>query len=107
MNRPDRRIFLLHGGLAAVCTLAWLPIAASAQAPTVQESDPQALALGYKTDTAAVDAKKYPAHTAAQHCGNCQLFQGKPTEVSGACPLFGGRHVATKGWCSAWVKKTG
>ena len=106
MNRTDRRIILMHGA-AACSALVLLQTRALAQSPKLEESDPQAAALGYKQDTSAVDAKKYPAHVATQHCGNCQLFQGKATDASGACPLFAGKQVATKGWCSAWVKKAG
>jgi hypothetical protein len=38
-------------------------------------------------------------------CNNCALYQGKGTDAWGGCPLFSGRQVAGKGWCSAWVKK--
>jgi len=33
------------------------------------------------------------------------LFQGKASDASGGCPLFAGKKVATKGWCSAYAKK--
>ncbi|MDE2158880.1 MAG: high-potential iron-sulfur protein [Burkholderiales bacterium] len=71
----------------------------------VEEKDPQAVALGYVTVSAKADAKKYPKHAADQHCGNCQLYQGKPGEANGPCPLFGEKHVMATGWCSAWSKK--
>ena len=78
---------------------------AFAQGPALAESDPQAVALGYKADTTKVDAKKFPKHEASQKCTNCQLYQGKPTDAMGGCPLFAGKQVAGPGWCSAWVKK--
>ncbi|MBZ8143927.1 iron permease, partial [Rubrivivax gelatinosus] len=28
-----------------------------------------------------------------------------PTDAVGNCPLFAGKQVANKGWCSAWAKK--
>jgi hypothetical protein len=100
----NRRQFVVQlsvvGGSAAVGHRAF------AQAgPPLPETDPQAVALGYKTDTTKVDAKKYPKHENSQMCGNCSLFQGKPTDAMGGCTLFAGKQVAAKGWCSAWVKK--
>lgn len=80
-------------------------VAHSADGPKVQESDPQAQALGYRTDTNKVPDAKYPAHKRTQDCGNCQLYQGKAGEAEGPCPLFSGKHVMAKGWCSAWAKK--
>jgi hypothetical protein len=81
---------------------------AHAQAgPKLDESDPQAIALGYKQDTTKVDAKKYPKHEDAQSCASCQLYQGKAADPTGPCSLFAGKQVAARGWCSAWVKKAG
>jgi len=101
MSSTNRRTFIM-GLVAGSGVLA--AGAARAQA-AVAESDPQAAALGYKTDTTKVDAKKYPKHDASQHCGNCQLYQGKPADATGPCPLFAGKVVHKEGWCSAWVKK--
>ena len=67
----------------------------------VDEKDPQAVGLGYLADTTKVDIKKYAKHTNDQMCSNCALFQA-PTS---GCPLFAGKKVAPKGWCSAWAKK--
>jgi hypothetical protein len=79
---------------------------ASAQAAApVAETDPQAVALGYKADTTKVDQAKFPKHDASQMCNGCQLYQGKPADASGPCALFAGKAVAGKGWCSAWIKK--
>ncbi|NDG42706.1 MAG: iron permease, partial [Betaproteobacteria bacterium] len=33
------------------------------------------------------------------------LYQGKPADKAGGCPLFTGKQVASAGWCSAWAKK--
>ena len=76
-----------------------------AQAANLNESDPQATALHYKADTTKVDGAKFPKHTAAQACKNCQLYQGNPTDAAGGCPLFAGKQVAGNGWCSAYNKK--
>jgi hypothetical protein len=89
------------GGIALAASRA----EAQATGAKLEESDPQAMALGYKQDTTKVDAKKYPAHAASQDCANCQLFQGKPKDPAGPCPLFAGKQVAAAGWCSAWNKK--
>jgi hypothetical protein len=78
---------------------------ASAQAAKLEETDPQAVALGYRHDATTVDAKKFPAYAAGHNCANCQLFQGKPGEALGTCGAMGGKLVNAKGWCVAWVKK--
>jgi High potential iron-sulfur protein len=92
--------------IAAAGSIVAAPVAqAQSAGPKLEESDPQAVALGYQQDTGKVDAKKYPNHVAAQDCANCQLFQGKANDPTGPCPLFAGKQVAAGGWCSAWNKK--
>jgi High potential iron-sulfur protein len=103
VHHRSRRKFMFQvaaGGLV-------LNTAALAQTagPKLEESDPQAVALGYKQDTTKVDAKKYPNHALSQTCASCQLYQGKPKEALGPCPLFGAKQVTAGGWCSAWAKK--
>ncbi|MES2990912.1 MAG: high-potential iron-sulfur protein [Pseudomonadota bacterium] len=90
--------------MAATGTAA-LGTRALAQAPLVNEKDPQAVALGYVADATKADAKKFPKYAAGQNCANCALYQGKATDPAAACPLFAGKQVAGKGWCSAWAKK--
>jgi hypothetical protein len=101
MSQTNRRIFMLSlvAGSSALAASA-----ARAQA-ALPESDAQAVALGYKVDTTKVDKKKYPKHEDSQTCANCQLYQGKPADAAGGCPLFPGKTVTKNGWCSAWVKK--
>ena len=106
MTSSHRRNFMLQVVVAS-SALAASRVHAQAAGPKLEESDPQAMSLGYKQDSEKVDDKKFAKHEASQTCANCQLFQGKPTDASGACPLFAGKQVATKGWCSAWVKKGG
>jgi hypothetical protein len=74
-------------------------------APKLEETDPQAVALGYKADATKVDAKKYPNHAATQVCSNCNFYQGKAADAMAPCQLFAGKQVAAKGWCSGWAKK--
>ena len=78
---------------------------AFAQAPMLAETDATAVALGYKADATKVDKTKFPKFTAEQKCTNCVLYQGKATDAAAGCPLFAGKQVAGKGWCSAWAKK--
>lgn len=97
-----RRTFLmtLAAGSAALTT------AAQGQAK-LNESDPQAKALGYVEDATKADAKKYPKYAAGQVCSNCVLYQGKASDAAGGCSIFAGKQVVGKGWCSAWAKKAG
>lgn len=97
----NRRVFMMTvaaGGAA-------LSLGAHAQAAMLSEKDAQAMALGYVADAAKADTKKFPKYAAGQHCGNCALYQGKATDAAAGCPLFPGKQVAGKGWCSAWAKK--
>jgi hypothetical protein len=103
MKTTTRRVFVMQVAAAGSALAA---SASHAQAaPKVDEKDPQAVALGYSSDSTKVDAKKYPKHTAEQRCGLCQLYAGKPKEATGPCPLFAGKQVSANGWCSAFVKK--
>ena len=100
-----RRMFLIGAaGVAASGLAVSLFTSAQGDAP-LSESDPQAMALGYKSDAAQVEKAKFPKYAAGQICGNCQLYQGKPAGATGPCTLFQNRLVASQGWCSAWVKK--
>jgi len=96
----NRRTFLmtLAAGGSVVAT------AAMAQAK-LDEKDPQAVALGYLAEASKADVKKFPKYAAGQLCSNCALYQAKATDANGGCPLFAGKQVAGKGWCSAWAKK--
>ena len=98
----DRRQFIQWIPAAGIAVLA----AGNAQAQAkVDEKDPQAVALGYVSDAAKADKAKFKNYAAGQRCGNCQLFQGKPTDAAGGCPLFAGKQVSNSGWCSAYAKK--
>lgn len=99
---PTRRTFVIHSivGAGALATGSL----ALAQAMLL-DTDPQAVALGYKADGAKADKAKYPKYAASQNCANCALYQGKAGDAAGGCPLFAGKQVTAKGWCSAWAKK--
>lgn len=101
--KSSRRTFLITS-IGVASSLA-LSRQAFADAPKVSESDPTAVALGYKNDAAQVDKAKYAKYAAGQQCNNCQFFQGKPADAWAPCPMFGGKQVSGKGWCSAYTKK--
>ncbi len=105
MNGSNRRVFMLQ--VAAASGTALLAGQAQAQAAMLSEKDAQAAALGYVADSTKVDAKKFPKHAATQLCSNCQVYAGKPADPAGPCAIFPGKLVASKGWCSAYVKKAG
>jgi hypothetical protein len=97
----SRRRFLNHVLLAAVAApfaAATTGRAVAAPLPRLPLANPQAKALHYVEDAGkTTDA----AHKPGAACANCQFF----TPATGACALFAGFSVASKGWCSAWAKK--
>ncbi|WP_407973360.1 high-potential iron-sulfur protein (plasmid) [Burkholderia pyrrocinia] len=98
-----RRTFIsVAAGLASAATFGRH---AQADAGVVQESDANAVALGYKKDASKVDKTKFPKFQAGQACANCQFFQGKAGTAIAPCTIFGGKQVSAKGWCSAYMKK--
>jgi High potential iron-sulfur protein len=99
--KNSRRQFMILSA-AGACTLA-LNGKVQAQA-MVADTDPQAAALGYKSDATKVDKAKYAKYAAGQQCSNCALYQGGAA-AAGGCPLFAGKQVSSKGWCSAYAKK--
>ena len=99
----SRRSFIQIMPLAAALALA--SRGALADAPKVDEKDPQAAALGYVADAPKANKAKFPKYAAGQACSGCQLYQGKPGDAAGPCAIFAGKQVAAKGWCSAYVKK--
>ena len=105
MSICTRRTFILHAAAGGSALGAKLAMAQAG--PKLEETDPTAVALGYKQDATKVDAAKFPKHAAADNCAGCQLFQGKAGDAAGGCPLFAGKQVSGKGWCSAWAKKVG
>ena len=103
--KSNRRIFVIQSVVGAGILASTRLAQAQTAAPLVQETEPQAVALGYKNDPTKVDKAKFPKYAAGQNCANCALYQGKPTDAAGLCPLFAGKQVSAKAWCSAWAKK--
>jgi hypothetical protein len=77
---------------------------ATATGPLLDEKDPQAVALGYVAVAATADKAKFPKYADGQACSNCSLYTGGAA-AQGGCPLFPGKQVLAKGWCSAYSKK--
>ena len=98
----NRRKFITQLGLGSAVMLAGHALAAP---ETVSEADPQASSMGYKASAAKVDKAKFPKYAPPRQCSNCVLFQGKATDATGPCSLFGGKLVAGGGWCNAYTKK--
>lgn len=102
----SRRRFLVNLALAASAVpLGARLLSGNAMAqslPALPLDNPQAKALAYAEDAAAV---KHPSFKAGSDCANCQFFQGAPGASEGPCALFPGHSVKAKGWCSAWAKK--
>lgn len=99
----SRRRFMIIA--ASVASTTVLSTESRADAPLLSESDPTALALGYKEDAAKVDKAKFPHYQAGQTCASCQLYQGKAGGATGPCLAYGGKLVYAKGWCNSYVKK--
>jgi len=100
--KTTRRQFMILSAAGA----ATLALNGQVQAQVaVAETDPQAVALGYKTDASKVDKAKYAKYAAGQSCASCALYQGAAGSAAGGCSLFAGKQVSSKGWCSAYAKK--
>ena len=104
----SRRTFL-HTLVASAGTPVLLAGRLWAQSPPppakLEETDPVAMALGFKLDTTKVDAQKYPRHANDQQCIGCSLYQGKAGEALGPCLTVGGKLVPAAGWCAVFAKK--
>ena len=105
LRQAPRRLFVLNA-VTACAALAGARLAAAQTTPAlVKDDEPTAVALGYVTDAANIDVKKQPVYVPGSSCGSCALFQGKAGDVNAPCPVFGGKQVAAKGWCTGWSKK--
>ena len=88
--------------IVPIVSLSATTVASFAQAK-VDPKDPQASSLAYVEDATT---SKNPKYAKGAVCSNCQLYQGGAA-AWGGCPIFAGKQVAGKGWCSAYVKKAG
>lgn len=103
----SRRHFLFKLAVTAPVALGGRLLAQETPPPVkLEETDPVAIALGYKMDTTKVDQTKYPQHKPEQKCSNCALVA--PGSAEGEfipCTAFQNKLVAANGWCMAWAKK--
>jgi hypothetical protein len=101
MKPSSRRSFVLH---VAAASGALACGRAMASPKKFEESEPKAVSLGYKHDSAQVDKARFPKHNASQKCNNCMAWLGKPADAWSECDLTADRLVANGGWCSSYVK---
>ena len=99
--KSARRQFMMVSA-ASVAALATSKIAYAQ--PMIAETEPQAVALGYKHNVKDVDKAKFPKYKPGQLCNNCQLYTAK-SDKDGLCTIFPGKLVAGEGWCNLWIKK--
>jgi hypothetical protein len=111
MDKTFSRRAIVKGGLIAGAVIPALGLvgnsAFAADLTPLDPNDPVAKSLGFVNDSTKVDAKANPTHTAAQKCGTCAQFGGKPGEARGPCNVFVGHTVPQGGWCKVWAKKPG
>lgn len=104
-----RRRFLklaVAGAVAAPIASTLLPrLARADDLPHLAESDPTAMALGYKEDATKVDKTKFAVYKPGSLCENCKFWTGKQGDAYGPCGLFPGKATAAKGWCSGYSPK--
>lgn len=91
--------------------LCWVPVVgaalsgkllASPPADALDEHDAKAESLGYRHDASQVDKARFPSYTPGQTCDTCQVYQSDASSEWGGCPVFPGKRVNAKGWCSAY-----
>ena len=100
----SRRAFIGNSAIL-IAAVGASSVAWSDSAPMLSESDPTAVALGYKGNASSVDRATFPQYAAGQSCSNCALYQGVAGDSSGPCPIFAGKSVSSTGWCASYTKK--
>ncbi len=101
VNRRNFIKLTLCSGVV-VPTLTGALAQAGGHLPKLEESDAQAVSLGYKHDSTTVDAANYKEGSS---CKSCALYQGKEGNEWGPCGVFPGKEVAANGWCTAFNPK--
>ena len=106
--RFGRRRFLALAGVtagAAIIAQASSSAGGPTELPHLSPDDPLAVAEGYVEDSSKVDQARFPNHTPAQACVNCNLYPGPP-DGFGPCPIFPGKAVSPAGWCAKYQKES-
>jgi High potential iron-sulfur protein len=101
----SRRTFIGNSATFMIATAGMSSVAWPDSPPMLSESDPTAVALGYKANASTVDKAKFPQYAAGQSCSSCALYQGAAGASSGPCPIFSGKAVSSTGWCASYAKK--
>ena len=99
MAPTSRRVFMIVA-TASTCGAA----RAQGKLKRVEESEPKAASIGYRHDSAQVDAKRFPKHKAGERCSTCMAWLGTKTDAWAECDLMAERLVSSTGWCSSYVK---
>jgi High potential iron-sulfur protein len=102
--RLSRRAFL-ENSVIAVAAVGVSSVALADSSPMLSESDPIAVALGYKANASTVDKAKFTQYAAGQSCSNCALYMGAAGASSGPCTIYAGKSVSATGWCASYTKK--
>jgi len=97
---------LIKSALVGLAAIPVIVCPSRAEAAVLEASDPQAKALGFVTDAAAVDPKANPKFAAGQNCASCSQYKGKPTDATAPCVIFSMKTVPAAGWCKVWAKRT-
>ncbi|ACX95054.1 high-potential iron-sulfur protein [Halothiobacillus neapolitanus] len=104
-SSPTRRHFLSVAVKSAVLIpmagMGMARLAVAADLPHLSPSDPTAKALNY---VEVASESKSSAYQSGDACDNCALYQGDRKADWGPCAVFPGKDVASKGWCSSYVK---
>lgn len=100
MSKVTRRQFLALPLLGVLSTMQSKSV--QAQGMLLSETNPQAIGLGYKMNTASIDRLRWTQFVPGQSCGNCALYQGGAGSSQGPCKIFGGQVVLAAGWCSLY-----
>jgi High potential iron-sulfur protein len=103
----NRRVFIIKAISGAAVVASGPVLAQAGKPPMVDEADATAKSLGYVADATKADKTKYKQYAAPQACANCQLYIGDAKAAAGGCSIFPQKQVASKGWCSAYIKKAG
>ena len=95
------------GGLAVIPALNLLAQEGGAT-PRLDETNPTAVAFGYKHEADAVDTTRFPKRATdegkTQFCDNCLHYKNaEEVDGWGPCAIFPNTVVAAKGWCNVWV----
>lgn len=99
-----RRRVIKDLGLAAGMSAA-LPLrqTSGAEQERLDVKDPAAIALGYVSNVAEINVKKYPEYVPGSNCENCLQLQGNAGNDYRPCSLFPGKLVSISGWCKGWT----